>query len=358
VTSATIAQSANTVRHLRASQVKPRPVQWLWPDRIPLGALTVLAGEPGLGKSLLTTLLAAQLSRGELTREPGASLFLTAEDSLDYTVVPRLTAADADLEQIAFPPTGSDGIDQSLRLSDNLDWLDELVSDSAAKLVVFDPLVAFLPGKVNSWNDQSVRGALAPLANFAAKVEAAVLAVVHLNKSNGADPFRRVGGSIAFGAAARSMLLLSRDPDDPAGVSGAGRVLAQAKSNVGKLATSLAYRIEERTLETDSSSGDLITSPYLVQAGSSRFTAVELLALNEPEARSKLTDAVALLQSELADGPKAVVELRQAARELDISVSTLERAKQQLNVDSVKLDLNRWGWKLPEPEVPAEGEET
>ena len=81
MTTASAVQPKRAVRHLRASQVKPRPVQWLWPGRLPLGAITVLVGEPGLGKSLLTTTLAAQLSRGELTGTAETSLFLTAEDS-------------------------------------------------------------------------------------------------------------------------------------------------------------------------------------------------------------------------------------------------------------------------------------
>jgi hypothetical protein len=89
---------------LRASQLEVRPVQWLWPGRVPQGGITVLAGEPGLGKSLLSVWLASRLSRGELAGAPATSLFLTAEDSREHTVLPRLVAAGAELEQVVFPP--------------------------------------------------------------------------------------------------------------------------------------------------------------------------------------------------------------------------------------------------------------
>jgi hypothetical protein len=333
------------VEPIRASQLEARPVHWLWRNRVPLGGLTVLAGEPGLGKSLLGVWLAARLSCGELG-EPGASLFLTAEDAREYTVVPRLTAAGATLTQIAFPPPGSDGLDQVIRLPDDVGLLRELVEKTAAKLVVFDPLVAYLPAKVNSWSDQSLRGALAPLAALAQEQGTAVLLIAHLNKGHDADPLRRLGGSIALSAAARSLLLLARDPDDPEGASGSGRVLAQAKSNLGLLEPSLAYRIKTASLANE------VTSAYLEATGPSRFSAAELLALNEAEAQSKLSEAEALLRAELENGPRPVTELRQAARELAISITTLERAKKQLGARSVKLDLDRWAWALSETEAP------
>jgi AAA domain len=337
------------LKPIRASQLKVRPVDWLWPGRVPLGGVTVLAGEPGLGKSLLSVLLASRLSRGDLGNMPEASLFLTAEDSREHTVLARLVAAGAELDRIVFPPPGADGLERSIRLPDDVKYLDELVESTAAKLVVFDPLVAYLPAKVNSWQDQSLRGALAPLAALAQARGAAVLLIAHLNKGRDADPLRRLGGSIGLAAAARSLLLLARDPDDPDGGTGVLRVLAHAKSNLGLLQPSLAYRIETKALDNH------VKTAYLEQAGASRFSAADLLALNEPEARSKLTEAEALLRAELEDGPRPVNELRAAAQKLGISITTLERAKKQVCARSVKLDFDRWGWKLSETE-PSEDE--
>ncbi len=329
---------------IRASQLEVRPVEWLWPGRVPQGGLTVLAGEPGLGKSLLSLWLASRLSRGELGGTPAASLFLTAEDSREQTVLPRLVAAGAELEQVVFPPPAADGLERTVGLPDDVGFLRELITSTAAKLVVFDPLVAYLPAKVNTWQDQSLRGALAPLAALAQEQGAAVLLIAHLNKGRDADPLRRLGGSIGLAAAARSLLLLARDPDDPEGETGARRVLAHAKSNLGQLETSCAYRIETKAANKK------VKAAYLKPTGASRFSAVELLALNEPEARSKLSEAEALLRAELEGGPRPVSELRAAAMELGISITTLDRAKKQLGAQSVKLGLGNWAWELSESE--------
>jgi AAA domain len=337
-----------TAQPIRASDVQVRPVEWLWPGRIPQGGLTVLAGEPGLGKSLLSIWLAAGLSRGELGSKPATSLFLTAEDSREHTVMPRLVAAGATCERIVFPPPEKDGLERSISLPDDIGYLRQLMSKAAVRLVVFDPLVAYLPAKVNSWQDQSLRGALAPLAALAREQAVAVLLVAHLNKGQNADPLRRLGGSIGLAAAARSVLLLARDPDDPEGATGAMRVLAQAKSNLGSLEPSLAYRIKP------ASQSDDVTTASLEAVGASRFSAAELLALNETEARSKFSEAEALLRAELERGPRAVTELRNAALELGISITTLDRAKKKLGVRSVKLDLDRWVWELPESDPTAD----
>jgi putative DNA primase/helicase len=329
---------------VRASEIEVRPVEWLWPGRVPQGGLTVLAGEPGLGKSLLSIWLASGFSRGAFGSKPATSLFLTAEDSREHTVLPRLVAAGAKCERIVFPPPAKDGLERSISLPDDIGYLRQLVAKAAVRLVVFDPLVAYLPGKVNSWQDQSLRGALAPLAALAQEQQTAMLLVAHLNKGQNADPLRRLGGSIGLAAAARSMLLLARDPDDPEGATGPMRVLAQAKSNLGLLEPSLAYRIKPASLAND------VTTASLVAAGASRFSAAELLALNETEARSKLSEAEALLRAELENGPRPVTELREAALKLGISITTLGRAKKRVGARSVKLDLDRWDWELSETE--------
>jgi hypothetical protein len=183
-----------------------------------------------------------------------------------------------------------------------------------------------------------------------------VLLIGHLNKAEGSDPLRRLGGSIGLAAAARSVLLLARDPHDPEGASGSRRVLAHVKSNASRLAPSLAFTVEPATVRGDTE----VETARLVEQGVSPFAAAELLASDEPNGRSKLGDAVGLLESELSHGGRlSVQELRVAARELGISVTTLERAKKQLGAKSVKLDLNQWGWELPlvgdaEDEVAAE----
>jgi hypothetical protein len=181
--------------------------------------------------------------------------------------------------------------------------------------------MAYLPGNVNSWMDQSVRHALAPLHRLAEKSGAAILVVGHLNKGLGTDPLQRIGGSVGISAAARSVLLLARDPDDPEAEQGRRRVLAHVKSNLGLLTASLAFEIEERTV---SDSGP---TALIAPRGVSPYSGTQLLVQQETR-ESKLARAIGFLEVQLTDGPKPASELQTRARELDISLTTLERCEE------------------------------
>lgn len=315
---------------VKASEVKARQVEWLWPKRVPLGGLTVLAGTPGLGKSLLTINLIARESRGEFGR-PRGSLLLTAEDSLEHTVRPRLDAAAADVSRVHLLRDAS-----LISLPSGAEWLGELVAELRVGLVIIDPLMAFLSCGVDSWRDQSVRHALAPLAHMADANDVAVIAVAHLNKNGRGDPLSRLGGSVGVAAAARSVLLLGRDPDDP---TSANRILAHVKTNLGAPARSIRFEVIE---------GDSQRSVRVVERGESHYSAYQLLEVDQPEAREKLEDAVEFLVAELGTGAKPVRELQDKAIASGIRPATLRRAKEQLKVVSTKVSLDRWEWRLPD----------
>jgi putative DNA primase/helicase len=148
-----------------------------------MGSITVLAGDPGLGKSLLSLNLAAALSRGELApRAAGDVLLLTAEDSRTHTIRPRLEAAGADLARVHFGAICRDGLETTLALPHDVPALGELIESTHTQFVVVDPLMAHLASNVNSWKDQMVRQALAPLNALADETAAAILIVAHLNR--------------------------------------------------------------------------------------------------------------------------------------------------------------------------------
>jgi len=276
------------------SAIAREPVEWLWPSRIPLGMLTMLVGDPGLGKSLLTVELAASVSR-----EGSAVLLLSAEDSPSVTIRPRLEAAQADLGRVHNATLRRDGVDEGFALPDDIDSLDALVDELGARLVVVDPLMAHLPAEVNSWRDQSVRTALAPLYRMATERGCAVLLVLHLNKAKGTDPLHRTGGSIGIPGAVRSALLLARDPDDPDGERGQQRVLAHIKSNVSPLAPSLSYEVEPIILPGD----ERIETARLQLLGESDHSGHDLLGVeHDPEKRSAVDEAVEFLEAELFGG--------------------------------------------------------
>jgi hypothetical protein len=258
-----------------AEEIELKPTDWLWPERVPMNAITVLAGDPGLGKSLLTINVVAKLTRGEFGGQPGDAIMLTAEDPLAQTVRPRLEAARADIARVHFGAICRDGFETPILLPDDVQALRGLVLDREAGLVVIDPLMAHLGGMINSWKDQMIRQALAPLHAMAEETGAAVLVVAHLNKGQGTDPLQRLGGSIGIPAAARSVLLLGRDPDEP---DGNRRVLAHAKSNLGPLSPSLAFALEGVSL-TDTG----IEAGLIREVGTSRYRAEDLLSIERRE---------------------------------------------------------------------------
>jgi RecA/RadA recombinase len=336
----------------RFSTIERERVRWLCPGRVPLGMLAMIFGDPGLGKSLLTCEMAAGVSRA------GASvLLLTAEDSPSATVRPRLEAARADLDRVHLVVLRRDGVEEGIALPDDVGELDGLVAGTGARLVVIDPLMAHLPSEVNSWRDQSVRRALAPLYRLARERGCAVVVIAHMNKTKGADPLHRVGGSIGIPGAVRSALLLARDPDDPDGERGRRRVLAHVKSNVSPLAASLSYEIDPILLPGE----DQIETARLRLLGESDHSGHDLLDAPRGEERSALDEAVDFLEAELAEGEQEARQVQSAARAAGISDMTLKRARRQLGVESGRVGEGgrrgggHWVWRLPLKGVSVKG---
>jgi AAA domain len=344
------------VKSRTAMGIQPRRVEWLWHGLVPFGAITVLSGQPGLGKSLLTVRLAAEFSGGRLGQS-GNVLMLTAEDPIAEVVVPRLKAAHAKLTAIHFAEMEDDGLAIPMRFPEDIDNLAELVREHAARLVVIDPLSAHLEGRVDSWKDQSIRGALAPLAALAEERGIAVVVVAHLNKGQSSDPLQRLGGSIGLPAAARSVLLLGRDPDDPKGERGDRRVLAHVKSNFGRQAASLALRIEQAPVE-DWLPG--FKTAMIIETGTSPYQGSDLLRNQTvgdlPEVT---TEAVSFLRQTLADGPRRVKEIEAEATQAAIPWETVKRAKKNAGVKTRKergVVNGSWVWELAARE-PASAEQ-
>jgi hypothetical protein len=203
------------------SDVEPETVEWLWEGRIPFGKITVLDGDPGLGKSLLTLDTAARLSSGgELPDggrcEPAGVVILSCEDGLGDTIRPRLEAAGADLSRIAalVAVKGASGTQLLPTLEENVLQIAEAIDCVAARLVIIDPLMAYLGRDVNSYRDQDVRAVLAPVAEMADRTGVAVVVVRHLRKSREGGAILAGGGSIGIIGAARSGLMVARHPED------------------------------------------------------------------------------------------------------------------------------------------------
>lgn len=329
--------------------VHPERVQWLWPGRIPLGKISVVDGDPGLGKTTLMLDLAARITSGRVLPDgsradldgPAAVVIMTAEDGLADTIRPRLDAAGADVGRCyAFESVTDEGDDlpRPVELPKDTPHLEQVLAETGAALVVIDPLMAFLAGDVNSHRDQDVRRVLAGLAAVAERTGAAIVIIRHLNKASGTSAIYRGGGSIGIIGAARSGLLVANDPDDE---SGERRVLAVSKGNLAARPPALAYRLEPYS-----------DTSRIVWLGATDHRADQLLASHgDDEQRSAVSEAVAFLESALAAGPQPADEVTRQARSLGISERTLKRARHQLGVTAARIGgigpLGRWELALP-----------
>jgi hypothetical protein len=300
----------------------------------------------GLGKSILACDRAARLSRGQLDGDcrgdPVSVIYVTAEDSWESTLVPRLMAAGADLDRIVdVELLTADGNEESLSLPEDLDELRDAIEQTGAKLVVIDPLVAFLSENIDSHNDKSVRRALAPLKRLAEETGAAIVCIVHLNKRDSRLAANRVIGSVGFYNAVRSVLLFTADHDEEH-----HRILSHAKANLGPQSVSLRFGVEGRTVTVESV-GEIATVGLSFLGEAPDITADNALDHPDGEHRSALADAIAFLEEELAAGPVPAKPLLASAKRNGHSEKTVQRAKAKIGVVS-RRDGDIWRWHLPE----------
>lgn len=233
--------------------IEPEKIDWLWRWRLPRGKLTLLMGDPGLGKSLITHWLAATISTGGEWPDGGQSpagdvILFTVEDGLADTVTPRLMAAGANLSRVHAVRGVRDGNsspDKDLPdlwdVTQDLSLIEAAIVEHGAVCVIYDPIVAYMGGDVNTNSDKEVRQALSPLAMLAERLHIVVVMVCHLNKGTGIKALYRAGGSIAFGAICRVVLGVAPDSNDE---DGKRRVLLPVKGNLSPDPEGIGYRIE------------------------------------------------------------------------------------------------------------------
>ena len=326
--------------------VQARPISWLWKGRIPRGMLTLIVGDPGLGKSQVTLDWAARVSRGlawssgEPGDEPRNVMILSAEDVADMVLKPRLLAAGADVSRIKRITSvlTKERVERMLSFETDVQYLATAAREHQPSLIIIDPINAYL-GKSDTYKDNHVRSILAPLLTEAERVGAAVVGVMHQNKDGTKKAIYRTMGSIAFVAASRSCFMVSEDPDNK-------RVLfTHSKSNLAKKADALAYVVEDVNL------GDGIeTSRIVWQAGSFAITSDEAQNLSQPERKrgGRVRDRIiAWLEELLAAGPVPVKEISAQAETRGYSWDTVKRAKDELGVVSEKTGAaSGWTWQL------------
>jgi hypothetical protein len=320
---------------IRLSDVEAEVVQWIWAGRIPLGKVTIIDGDPDLGKSTLTLDLAARVTRGQPMPDnttsdldgPANVILISIEDGTADTIRPRADAAGADVRRVHLLNDVEIEDDKGLKkrfpwvMPRDLDMLCKEVERTGAKLVILDPLVGVVDSSVHLHNDQETRAALRPLATMADQKGFAVVALRHINKGGGQNAKHRGGGSIAIIGAARSGLLVGLDPDDETGET---KVIAAVKHNLSKTVPSLKYRLV--------SDRDNPTVARIEWLGESHFNADALLAEPQTEDQRIQRDEIADIITELtADGPCTHEDARAQIKAAGyrVSDSTISRAIRQ-----------------------------
>lgn len=349
---------------VRVSDIEPQPIRWLWPGRIARGKVSLIAGDPGLGKSLVTLAMAAVVTRGGRWPVDGGHapqgdvILLSAEDDVADTIRPRLEAAGADVRRIyaitmvrdVDPATGTE-VPRTFSLRRDIPVLGELITRyPEAKLVVIDPITAYTDG-TDTHRNADVRGLLAPLAELAQRTGVAVVCVTHLNKAGGQSAIYRTTGSLAFVAAARSAMLVTRDPDDPA-----RRLLLSAKNNLAPDSAGLAYRVG--VAETGAPRVEWEAEPVTITADEA-LSALDAQRVSG-EDRSALGDAMDWLRELLAEGPVPAQQVRREAEDAGYAWATIRRAQERLGVEICRQGFGRegtWVWALPAQTAELEKQE-
>ncbi|MCR5755287.1 MAG: AAA family ATPase [Acetatifactor sp.] len=313
------------LKMIKMSEIQAQEVKWLWYPFIPFGKLTIVQGDPGDGKTTMILNLAARLSKGGCFEEgagvvePMKVIYQTAEDGLADTVKPRIEKAGADCEQILV----IDESDKSLSMID--ERIEEALKTTGAKMLILDPIQAYLGGGMDMNRANEAREMTKRLGALADKYGCAIILIGHMNKAAGNKAAYRGMGSIDFYAVARSVLLVGRVEGEPN-----VRAMVQIKNNLAEFGHSKAFRLSDDGFEW---------------MGDYEITADEVLGGITPKA-NKLERAKALL-IDLAETSNMMQseEIMEIAKEEDISKRTMETAKKELGIRATKIN-NAWYWVL------------
>jgi putative DNA primase/helicase len=345
-------KSSREVMYRCMANIEAKPIKWLWNKIIAFGKVTIIAGNPGLGKSQLTANIAAIVTIGgifpntQISCPMGKVIFLSSEDDASDTIRPRLEAAGAELSRVFILdsiidcPSDSENLNyRHFNLGSDLKQLEALLEEiKDVKVIVIDPISAYL-GNTDSHKNAEVRALLSPLGELASKYGVAIICISHLNKSTNNDALMRVTGSLAFVAAARAAFLVVQDPDD-----NDKRLFLSMKNNIGKDTTGFAFKIESHQLK---SGIDISKVIWLDESVTTTINDAMTAPGIDRDKQSALEDAKEFLLILLANAPVAVKEIEMEAENAGLSMATVRRAKKLLGISVTKDGLKGgWFWTL------------
>ena len=323
--------SKPALKLINATEIVPQEIKWLWYPFIPFGKVTLLQGDPGDGKSTFMLHLSALLSSGKALplceesppSDPINIIYLTTEDDMADTVVPRFLQAGGDRSHLTF----IDESEQHITFSD--ERIRQAIDATGAKLLILDPLSAYI-GKCSLNSANEVRPEFNYLIQTARETGCAIVVIAHLNKNTDVKSLYRAAGSIDVMGAVRSSLLIAHDPEDDN-----RRILVQQKANLAPIGGGLAFSITD---------GGIVIGEAVQYSADELLRRFGYAQRGRPPAKQQ--KAMELLTEFLADMERSQEDCMAHLAEFGIAESTAKKAKRELGIESLKMG-SRWYWKLP-----------
>ena len=320
----------------------PRKAKWAWHEKLPLGALSLMAGREGIGKSTVVFDIAAQMSKGKLEGDlfgqPKGVVIVATEDSWEEKIAPSLIFAGVDQSRVGYVTSAHEDWFTDVILPDDLDEIEEMCNQVDAGMLVFDPLTSRLAKDIDTHKDSDVRRGLEPLAGFARKTGVSCIGLIHVNKGGG-DPLNSIMGSKAFTAAARSVLFAAQYEDDTYGLS-------VVKSNSGPSnKVTLLYQLKVGDIGND------ITGVRVAWTGDTNKTMAEITSDNKTKDKglTRGEEAAEWLRTYLANGPMLSSQIKTDGQAAGFNDGNLATARGKLGVLTKNLPTvpKTSEWSLP-----------
>ncbi|MBF6536864.1 AAA family ATPase [Nocardia farcinica] len=335
----------------RGSEVQTKRVRWVDQDWIPAGSLVLLAGREGLGKSTIAASKCAQITRGTLEGEwygtPRNVIYLHTEDARDFTVVPRLRAAGADLDRVLFIDVVSEYSEtDALVLPDDIGELERVVVAEDVAFIVLDAATSAMSSDLSGKDDRQVRQFLEPLSQMAARRDCVVLGLCHFGKRDGNDTGKLILGSIAWSQVARSVLSVAKDEDT------GNLIVTNTKANLAPRTRSMEAVIESTTVPTDDGLAEVGVLRWL---GETTVDARDLLGgpVDDTDVveRSE-AEQVILAYLEDRGGSAPAADVLKHARAVGLSDNATKKARIKAKVRTERQGFGKgasWVWTIDAP---------